>query len=110
MYEYKVKEIIKIYDGDTITVILDLGFNVTKLEIIRFARIDAPELRGEEHDQGIISRDFVREKMYNAKKITIKTYKDHKGKYGRYIGGVYIDGENLNEMLVSEGLAEYKNY
>ena len=57
MYEYKVKEVIKVYDGDTITVILDLGFNVTKLEIIRFAWINAPELRGEEHDQGIISRD-----------------------------------------------------
>ncbi len=110
MYEYKVKEVIKVYDGDTITVILDLGFNVTKLEIIRFAWINAPELRGEEHDQGIISRDFVREQIKNARNITIKTFKDHKGKYGRYIGEVYVDGVNLNKMLVSEGLAEYKKY
>jgi len=110
MYEYKVKEVIKVYDGDTITVILDLGFNVTKLEIIRFAWINAPELRGEEHDQGIISRDFVREQIKKAENITIKTFKDHKGKYGRYIGEVYVDGVNLNKMLVSEGLAEYKKY
>lgn len=110
MYEYKVKEIVKIYDGDTVTVILDLGFNVTKLEILRFAYIDAPELRGEEHDRGIISRDYVRERMYKAKNITVKTHKDHKGKYGRYIAELFLDGINLNEELVQENLAVYKKY
>lgn len=114
MYEYKVKEVVKIYDGDTITVIIDLGFNITKLEVIRLARINTPEIRGEERDEGLKSREFVVHKIAKAlteeHDIIIKTYKDHKGKYGRYIGDVFINGECINDQLVTEGLAEYREY
>ena len=113
MYIYNVKEIVKIYDGDTITVILDLGFGITKLEKIRLARIDTPEIRGDERQAGLVSRDWLRERLYIAfetdKRITIRTNKDHKGRYGRYIGEVFIDEHNINDELMAEGLAvEYK--
>lgn len=113
MYEYKVKEIKNIYDGDTMIVLIDLGFGVYKTEKIRLAFIDAPELRGEEHDDGILSRDFLRERMQNAidnkQLITITTLKDRKGKYGRYLGEIFIDGVSINKELVQLGLAaEYK--
>ncbi len=114
MYEYKVKEIVKIYDGDTITVMIDLGFNVTKLEIIRLALIDTPEIRGDEREEGLISRDWLRERLYTAMEkgidIYIRTNKDHKGKYGRYIGEIFIDDISINKQLVTEGLAIYKQY
>lgn len=113
MYRYKVKEIIKMYDGDTITVIVDLGFNITKLEIIRLAYIDAPEIRGESRESGLISRDWLREKLTKAMEengIIIETFKDHKGKYGRYIGDVIVDGISINKQMVTEGLAIFKDY
>ncbi|MCD6435235.1 MAG: thermonuclease family protein [Clostridiales bacterium] len=108
MYEYRVEEIIKIYDGDTITVKLSLGFNVTKIEVLRLAYIDTPELRNEEYEAGIISRDWLRERLNTAMKgtgIRVKTLKDHKGKYGRYIATIYVDGVNINKQMLAEGLA-----
>lgn len=114
MYMYKIHKIKKIYDGDTMTVILDLGFGVYKTEIIRFSFINAPEVRGEERSEGLISRDWVRKRLYgvvnDGKDIYIKTTKDRKGKYGRYLGEIFIDGVSLNLQLVEEGFAELYKY
>jgi len=110
MYEYKVKEILKIYDGDTMTVVIDLGFGVYKTEKIRLSYIDAPEIRGEERTLGLISRDYLRNKIQTAidnnQEITIKTIKDRKGKYGRYLGEFFIDGVSVNQDMITEGYAE----
>ncbi len=110
MYEYKIKEIKKIYDGDTITVVIDLGFGVTKLEKLRLAFIDAPEIRGDEREQGLVSRDWLRNELYTAVEkgtdIIIKTFRDRKGKYGRYIAEIFIDGISINQKMIQEDLAE----
>ena len=45
MYEYAIKEIVKVVDGDTIDIIIDLGFDLTKKERVRLAGIDSPESR-----------------------------------------------------------------
>ena len=45
MYTYKIKQITKVVDGDTVDVIIDLGFGLTKKERVRIAGIDAPESR-----------------------------------------------------------------
>lgn len=114
LYTYKA-DVIKVYDGDTITVNIDLGFNVWKHgEKLRLARINAPEVRGKERKKGLISRDWLRKKILH-KKIIIKTIKkkrgkEKKGKYGRYIVELYLNGKNLNDELVRVGLAEYKSY
>jgi micrococcal nuclease len=108
MYEYRAK-VIKVYDGDTITVLIDLGFGVTFKEKLRLYGINTPEVRGKERPDGLISRDRLRERILD-KNITIKTFKDKKGKYGRYIAEIYLEKENINEWLVSEGLAEKKDY
>lgn len=108
MYRY-IAHVIKIYDGDTITVEIDLGFNVKITEKIRLKGINAPEVRGEERTEGLISRDRLREKILN-KDIIIQTEKDKKGKYGRYIGEIYLEEENINEWLVIEKLAIKKDY
>ncbi len=114
MYEYRVDEVIKIYDGDTITVKIDLGFSITKKEKIRLSRINTPEIRGEERPEGLVSRDWLRNRINSAIEnnvdIIIKTNKDIKGKYGRYIGDVFISDICINDELVSLGLAEYKEY
>lgn len=114
MYEYKIKEIVKVYDGDTITVIIDLGFNINVKEIIRLSYIDTPEIRGEEREAGLISRDWLRARLNEAveqeKTILVKTNKDYKGKYGRYIGELFIDDISINRQLVIEGLAVFREY
>lgn len=109
MYEYKVKEIVKVYDADTITVIVDLGFNVSVKEVFRLVGINAPEVRGDEREEGLIARDWLRERVFTAYEtdceIIIKTQKDRKGKYGRWLGELFIDGININEQLIAEGYA-----
>ena len=109
MYEYRAM-VTGVYDGDTITVDVDLGFGIwTKKQKIRLYGIDTPELRGEERYKGLISRDIVR-KWILGKEITLRTIKDKKGKYGRWLGIILIESEegilNINEMLVEKGYAE----
>ena len=105
MYEYRAY-VRKVYDGDTITVDIDLGFGIVfKNQKIRLLGINTPEIRGDQRQQGLKSRDALREKISN-KWIVIKTKKDKKGKYGRWLGEVWVEGNCINQWLVSEGLAE----
>ena len=108
MYEYR-GFVDKVYDGDTVTITIDLGFNVKVTESIRLLRINTPEVRGKERPDGLISRDALRERIL-GKYVTIKTKKDKKGKYGRYLGEIFIEDENINDWLVTEGLGEYIDY
>lgn len=99
-----------VYDGDTITCQIDCGFNIlTQNQKIRLYGIDTPEIRGENREEAIKIRDIVREKILN-KKILLKTIKDKKGKYGRYLGIIYYDGVNINDWLVENRYAIEKYY
>jgi micrococcal nuclease len=103
-----------IYDGDSITVYIDLGFGVfLHNQKIRLFGINAPEIRGEEREQGLISRDILRKWIPIDSRITLKTYKDSKEKYGRWLGEIFVPDEanreklvNINEQLVAGGYAE----
>ena len=110
MYHYKIKEIKSIYDGDTIHVVIDLGFGVFKTEKLRLSYIDAPEIKGEERPEGLISRDWLRmrlsEAVLNESEITVKTIRDRKGKFGRYLGEIFIDSVSVNKEMIEKGLAE----
>ncbi|MCF6270289.1 MAG: thermonuclease family protein [Melioribacteraceae bacterium] len=114
LYQYKAF-VTKVYDGDTITVEIDLGFKTyVKGEKIRLRRINAPEVRGDSRAEGLKSRDYLRMLIMN-KEILLETIKDKKGKYGRYLGEVFLkqeDGEwlNINNNLVDKGFAEFKEY
>lgn len=100
----------KVYDGDTITVDMDLGFGITmKKRSLRLFGINAPEVRGEQREEGLKSRDWLKAKIL-GERIIVKTIEDSTGKYGRYLAVVYFNGVNLNEALVKEGLAEARSY
>ena len=104
-YLYKA-QVVGVYDGDTITVDIDLGMDTWKKNVkLRLARIDTPEVRGQEKERGKEVRDYVRDLILN-KEVTIKTLKDATGKYGRYIAEVVVDGINLNDHLIEQGMAE----
>jgi len=109
LYTYRA-HVSKVYDGDTITVTIELGFNaVLKGEKLRLFGINAPEVRGDSKPEGIRSRDWLRNRILN-KDIVIKTIKDKKGKYGRYLAVIYLGDININDELVSNGFAVYKDY
>ena len=114
LYQYR-GVVAKVYDGDTITVEIDLGFKTSvKGEKIRLSRINAPEVRGDTKAEGLKSRDYLRLLILN-KEIILETMKDKKGKYGRYLGEIYVKDNNdnwlnINNHLVDKGFAEYKEY
>ena len=112
MYEYNA-EIVKIYDGDTIRVNIDLGFGLSiNNTAIRLKGINTPEIRGEEKAQGYASRDRLAAILTSADfKCKIKTTKGkERGKYGRILGEIYVGSDekgwsNVNQQLLEEGYA-----
>ena len=113
---YYYRALVKyVYDGDTITVDIDLGLHAwVHDEKIRLARINTPELKGNERELGLNSRDYLRG-LIDAKEIYLQTIKDEKGKYGRYIAEVWLEQAsnewiNINDLLVQQGYAQYVTY
>lgn len=79
-----------------------------KKEKFRLAYIDTPELRGDTLPEGRIARDWLRDYIKD-KQLTIKTIKDQKGKYGRYLGILMHENININELMIELNIAkEYK--
>jgi len=108
MYEYRAI-VKKVYDGDTITVDIDLGFDIwMKNKSIRLAGIDTPEIRGEERPEGLVVKDIVLKMIPVGSEVILKTEKDATGKYGRYLAEVWKVGDfnSLNEWLLDNGYAE----
>jgi micrococcal nuclease len=108
MYEYAIKEIVKIVDGDTIDIVIDLGFSLSKKERVRLAGIDSPESRTkdlEEKAMGIEAKEFLARRLKDGEpsNLFVKTEKD--GKYGRMLGWIFIGKTNLNEEMIYRGYA-----
>ena len=112
MYEYSAI-VISVYDGDTITVSVDMGFHITQTMSVRLARINSPEVRGGSSTEGLEARDYLRSILL-GKKVTLVTYKDGKEKYGRYLADVYLGEPRVfncvNDMMVAKGFAQPKEY
>ena len=106
MFEYKCK-IVKVIDGDTTDVDIDLGFGVLlKKQRIRFFGIDTPESRTrdlEEKKYGLAAKKYVTDHMPLGSTQTLVTVKDGKGKYGRILGQFKMeDGSILNDNMIAE--------
>jgi micrococcal nuclease len=107
LYNYKAK-VLKIIDGDTIDVVIDLGFNLSITQTVRFSEIDTPELHKTknplEKTAGIIVKQFLENVILN-KEIFVKTIK-YDDKYGRYLAEVFTDsGIHINSLLLAKGYA-----
>jgi len=110
-YIYRIREIHKVVDGDTIDADIDLGFDISLTKRIRLASIDTPESRtsdANEKKYGLESKEWLKKRCENAKDILIKTeLPDSTEKYGRIIGHLFINGEetSLNNQMIVEGYA-----
>ena len=112
MYEYKC-QVKRVVDGDTMDVILDLGFDIHHVVRVRLAGIDTPESRTRDLDEkarGKLSKAFLKESI-KGKKVVLKTrLGNSKGKFGRVIAEVWGEFEkgslrNINELMIKEGYA-----
>lgn len=114
MFEYRAK-VVSVYDADTITVDIDLGFTAYLSKVkLRLHGIDAPEMRGPEKQAGTKARDWLRGQIL-GQEIRIKTYKDKKGKYGRWLAEIFpfegdAEAKSFNQLLVENGHAEWVKY
>jgi micrococcal nuclease len=102
------------YDGDTLMLEIDRGFNDVSLRDTRLARLNAPELKGPSRDRGLRARDRLRELCPVGTRVYVRTYKD-KDKYGRYLADLYVvDAEGslrcINDQLIAEGVADPAEY
>ncbi len=114
-YNFRVVEINRVVDGDTIDVTIDLGFDLFKKERVRIAGVDTPEKRTRDLDEkelGIDATNWMKEKLEGAingdDDLVIRTeLVGGMGKYGRLLGWLYIgDSElSLNEQMITEGYA-----
>jgi len=110
MYEYKC-ELIKVVDGDTIDVLIDVGFSTFRKERVRLYGINAPESRTrdlKEKEKGLAAKARLKEILKEfGKYFIIKTEIDKKGKYGRILGQIFdLEMQSCaNDMLVMEGHA-----
>jgi len=111
MYEYYVRKVENVVDGDTIDVLIDLGFDILFQSRVRLAGIDTPESRTKdlkEKTLGLESKEYLKKHLKDAKSVVIKTEKmDSSEKYGRILGWVYVNGdtESLNDKMINDGYA-----
>ena len=106
MYEYKVSEVVRVVDGDTVDIIIDLGFGLFKKERVRVAGVDTPEKRtrcAREKKLGYDATHFAEAWFAGEGDITVKTSKD--GKYGRMLGFFWRGEECFNTKLIEDGFA-----
>ena len=114
-YNFRVVEINRVVDGDTIDVTIDLGFDLYKKERVRVAGVDTPEKRTRDEEEKALGYDathWLEDKLNGAisgdDDLVIRTeLVGGVGKYGRLLGWLYIgDAEvSLNEQMIEEGYA-----
>ena len=110
MYEYKA-DLRRVVDGDTIDVSLNVGFDIVFNTRIRLLGINAPESRTRdlvEKEKGLAAKDWLIATITD-KEIVIKTTLDKKGKFGRVLGEIFVDGVNINQQMITEGHAVVYN-
>ena len=117
LYVYKAT-CLRVVDGDTLDLNIDLGLDSHRHERVRLFGINTPETYGvkkdsEEYQAGMRSKERLTQ-LVTGKLLWVETEKDKTGKYGRYLATLWVETDgaltNINETLVSEGLAEHKEY
>ena len=114
-YNFRVTEVVKVIDGDTIDVVIDLGFDLYKKERVRIAGVDTPEKRTRDAEEKALGMDAtvwmqtqLQEALDSDSDLIIRTeLKGGFGKYGRLLGWLYVGDASvsLNEQMIEDGYA-----
>jgi len=112
-FKYESAKMVNVVDGDTMDFLVDLGFHTTKKIRVRLRGIDTPEIFHPSHPtervHGIAAKEFVIKKFL-GKTGTLTTYRDRKGKFGRYLADFCADGRDLSEDLRLNGFTKRQSY
>ena len=107
VYCYRVVKVVKVVDGDTCDVLLDVGFHTYLQKRLRFLKIDTWEVRGDERELGLIAKDRLIELLNDSDNLYVQTVMDAKGKYGRVLAWLWTENgaviTNVNDQLLIEG-------
>jgi len=97
IHTFKVKEVVRVIDGDTVILKLDLGFYIDHTVYVRLLDVHAPEIRGKEKEEGIrikhVLISFLRDHLEQGYSMTLGTKKT--GKFGRWLGEILIDVDGI---------------
>ena len=104
MHEYRAT-VIRVIDGDTVDVDIDLGFYMTTRQRIRLAHIDAPEKRGASKAAGLAATEFLKAILDTDQPVFIRTSKQ--GKFGRWLGELWFEEafNSINQLMIDTGHA-----
>lgn len=97
--------VLRIIDGDTLQVSIDLGFSITRVETVRLAKLNAPELRGESHFAGMAAMSWLSARVPPGSTVMLQTVKEN-DKYGRYLALLFVGAECINDSMVAAGQAK----
>jgi len=100
MYQYRAA-VLKVVDGDTVHLDVELGFDVRRRDSFRLFGINAPEMSTPE---GVAAKDWLIEALKPGLDM-VTTHKDDREKFGRYLGTLWVKGKNLNEAMIEAGHA-----
>ena len=99
MYQYKISEVLRVIDGDTVDVMIDLGFNVLMKQRVRLSHIDAPSIRTLDEEvkkYGMRAKEKLEEYLKTGDRLIVATQNPNKTeKYGRVLGELYVEGNSL---------------
>ena len=105
MFEYRAT-VLRVVDGDTVDVEIDLGLDIRHRTRLRLYGINAPEVRGPSRESGKASADALRGLIADSPDVIVQTVKDRREKYGRYLATIWAGETNVNEAMVTMGFAE----
>lgn len=103
LYDYNAT-VLRVIDGDSIEIDIDLGFSLTSRQPVRLYGINAPEVVGATRAAGLAARDWLAAQIPPGTRVVVMTVKP-KDKYGRYLAKVFKDGRSLNDLMVTTGHA-----
>jgi micrococcal nuclease len=107
IYEYRAR-IVRVVDGDTVHAEVDLGCDVHVALTLRLAEINAPELATAD---GKASKAWLENQLaLTSGLVTLRTEKDHREKYGRYLARIYsgepgLSGVSVNDLMIAARMA-----
>jgi micrococcal nuclease len=117
-YIYRIKQVLKVVDGDTIDAAIDLGFDISLTKRIRLAGVDTPESRTTDTNEkklGLEVKEWLKKKLEGQTDIIVKTeLPDSTEKYGRILGHLFIGDtevsavnkkKSINQQMIDEGYA-----
>lgn len=107
MYEYRLREVLKVIDGDTVDCVIDLGFGLKANFRFRLTGVDTPE---RSHEDGPRATEMTRQWLALPGEVAVRTQKAGPstsgigdGSFGRWLGEFVREGQSLNDLLIAEG-------